>query len=147
MVANIAQTRPAASAFNASRAFTTTSSRYISLPEANATAASSIPPVSPQGITGKSKHVDKTPTSQKAAKAFKKLTGSTTETYSAYGATEILYKECARQADYTIPQAQSGEEMPKTEDGVDVGIGEGWWHTGTSSSTPSHLDNLTISQN
>jgi len=54
-------------------------------------------------------------------------------TYTAYGATEELYKECARHADYTIPQAQdSDSEMPKTEDGEDLGVGEGWWHTGIS---------------
>lgn len=66
----------------------------------------------------------------KAAKGLSKLTGGATETYTAYGATELLYKECAKQADYTIPQTNTDEETPKTEDGVDLGIGDGWWHTG-----------------
>jgi cytochrome b pre-mRNA-processing protein 3 len=43
----------------------------------------------------------------------------------------LLYKECALQADYSIPQAgQDDQEMPKTEAGEDLGIGEGWWLTG-----------------
>jgi len=54
-----------------------------------------------------------------------------TETYTAYGITEILYKECALQADYRIPQAMDHDaEMPKTEDGEDLGVGGGWWHAG-----------------
>lgn len=54
-----------------------------------------------------------------------------TETYVAYGVTEGLVKECAKQADYSIPQAkQRGVETPKTEDGQDLGIGTGWWYEG-----------------
>lgn len=53
------------------------------------------------------------------------------ETYTAYAVTEELYKECAAQADYSIPQAQDSDaEVPKTEDGEDLGVGMGWWHTG-----------------
>jgi hypothetical protein len=34
------------------------------------------------------------------------------------------------QADYTIPQATDYDaEVPKTEDGEDLGVGGGWWHT------------------
>jgi len=55
-----------------------------------------------------------------------------TETYVAYGVTEGLVKECAKQADYFIPQAkQRGAEIPKTTDGQDLGIGTGWWYEGT----------------
>lgn len=51
-----------------------------------------------------------------------------TETYVAYGACERLVKECARQADYTIPQAREKDvEIPKTKDGEDLGVGTGWW--------------------
>lgn len=40
-------------------------------------------------------------------------------------------KECAKQADYTIPQAeQRGTEIPKTKDGEDLGVGKGWWYEG-----------------
>lgn len=54
-----------------------------------------------------------------------------TETYVAYGVTEGLVKECAKQADYSIPQAkQRGVEIPKTKDGQDLGIGTGWWYEG-----------------
>jgi len=41
-----------------------------------------------------------------------------------------LYLECSTQAEYTIPQAKDDEaEMPKTEDGEDLGVGSTWWHT------------------
>lgn len=64
----------------------------------------------------------------KAAAGLQKVTGKATETYTAYGATELLYKECARQADYSITQdPNSDEDMPKTEDGEDLGVGDGWW--------------------
>jgi len=57
--------------------------------------------------------------------------GGIAGTYTAYGATEDLYKECAKQADYKITRAEDSDaEMPKTEDGEDLGVGEGWWHTG-----------------
>ena len=50
----------------------------------------------------------------------------------AYGACELLVKECARIADYSIPQAaKPEEEIPKSEKGEDVGIGKGWWYEGT----------------
>lgn len=87
----------------------------------------SIPPVTPERAEGGSKSAS----TAKAVQDLRKLTGRATETYTAYGATEILYKECALQADYSIPQAKDSEaEMPKTADGEDLGVGEGWWHTG-----------------
>lgn len=55
------------------------------------------------------------------------------ETYAAYGNTDLMYKEVAQYADYTIPQAREKDgEIPKTEDGEDLGIGGGWWHDGKS---------------
>ena len=40
-------------------------------------------------------------------------------------------KECARQADYTIPQIkENGLETPKSKDGEDIGVGKGWWYEG-----------------
>lgn len=45
----------------------------------------------------------------------------------------MLYKECTAQADYSIPQAADPDaEMPKTEEGEDLGVSveESWWHTG-----------------
>ena len=63
------------------------------------------------------------------AKELRKRASSVTETYVAYGACEKLIKECARQADYSIPQAQErGIEVPKTKDGEDLGVGTGWWY-------------------
>jgi hypothetical protein len=69
--------------------------------------------------------------SHKAAAELRKVAGRSTETYTAYGVTEQLFKQCAAQANYAIPQASdSNAEMPKTADGEDLGVGSGWWHTG-----------------
>jgi cytochrome b pre-mRNA-processing protein 3 len=51
-------------------------------------------------------------------------------TYTAYGITEILYKECGSKADYTIPKVSDDTEPSQTEEGEDLGVGESWWHTG-----------------
>ena len=62
------------------------------------------------------------------AEALHKRVSSVTETYVAYGVCEILVKECARQADYAIPQVHiKNAEIPKTKDGEDMGVGKGWW--------------------
>jgi len=67
------------------------------------------------------------------AQRFRKRASSVTETYIAYGASEQLVKECARPAEYSIPQSkEKGAETPKTKDGEDLGVGEGWWYTGTA---------------
>jgi len=68
-------------------------------------------------------------TAQSIATEVRKRASSVTETYIAYGVSEKLVKECARQADYTIPQArEKGVEIPKTKDGEDLGIGTGYWY-------------------
>ena len=57
--------------------------------------------------------------------------GSTAETYVAYGMTQKLFEACSSQADYRIPQlSQKGAQVPKTEAGEDFGVGEGWWYEG-----------------
>lgn len=62
------------------------------------------------------------------AKGLRARAGNFTETYVAYGVCDRLVKECARQADYTIPQArEKNVEVPKTKDGEDLGVGTGWW--------------------
>ncbi|KAL9130481.1 MAG: hypothetical protein Q9217_001353 [Psora testacea] len=66
------------------------------------------------------------------AQELRKRASATTETYIAYGACENLVKECARQAAYKIPQAQNKNvDIPKTKDGEDLGVGEGWWYDRT----------------
>lgn len=68
------------------------------------------------------------PPSLSIAKELHKRVSSVTETYVAYGVCENLVKECARQADYAIPQAhEKNVEIPKTKDGEDLGVGTGWW--------------------
>ncbi|MCJ1319948.1 hypothetical protein MMC15_005284 [Xylographa vitiligo] len=67
--------------------------------------------------------------SRKLAQEFRKRAPEITETYVAYGVSEALVKECAKQADYSIPQAkEKGMEVPKTQDGEDLGVGTGWWY-------------------
>ncbi|KAL2047154.1 hypothetical protein N7G274_001173 [Stereocaulon virgatum] len=67
------------------------------------------------------------------AKELRKRASSVTETYVAYGVCENLIKECARQADYTIPQAhEKNIDIPKTKDGEDLGVGTGWWYESMS---------------
>ena len=79
------------------------------------------------------------------AKELRKRATHTTETYVAYGVCEKLVKECARQADYTIPQARDkNAEIPKTKDDEDLGIGTGWWY---ESKHASPLRWLSYSQN
>jgi len=57
---------------------------------------------------------------------------SFTETYVAYGTCGILLKECARVADYNIPEEQRRNmEIPDAGRGTDVGVGSGWWYDGT----------------
>lgn len=68
-------------------------------------------------------------TTKSIAKELRKRASSITETYVAYGVCENLVKECARQADYTIPQAhEKNVPVPKTKDGEDLGVGTGWWY-------------------
>jgi hypothetical protein len=136
------KTKPPATRFIASsRAFTTSRRRFAELDHDEATPTTphtSIPPVTPKLIEhGTTANDASTVTTTGAAVAAaeglsqSKQTGGVIGTYTAYGATKELYKECARQADYKVPQAQDSDaEMPKTEDGEDLGVGEGWWHTG-----------------
>lgn len=57
--------------------------------------------------------------------------GGAAETYVSYGFTQKLYEACSSQADYEIPQlAQKGVEVPKTANGEELGVGEGWWYKG-----------------
>ncbi|OJJ31768.1 hypothetical protein ASPWEDRAFT_43753 [Aspergillus wentii DTO 134E9] len=67
--------------------------------------------------------------SSRLAKAILPRPGTAAETYVAYGMTQKLFEACSSQADYRIPQvSQQGAEVPKTEAGEDIGVGEGWWY-------------------
>lgn len=68
-------------------------------------------------------------TTQNIARSLRQSLPEATETYVAYGACEKLVQECARQADYHTPQAtEKGAKAPKTKDGVELGVGDGWWY-------------------
>ncbi|KAK7732062.1 Serine carboxypeptidase 3 [Botryosphaeria dothidea] len=67
--------------------------------------------------------------SRAIAQGLHKRAGTSTETYVAYGGTEMLFRECARQADYKILKDEDGDAR-KTEKGEDLGVGEGWWYEG-----------------
>jgi cytochrome b pre-mRNA-processing protein 3 len=110
----------------------------MEMPEPNADPTSSIPAVTPDRAEG-GNIVEKTPLSLKAAAELRRVTGRSVETYTAYGVTQRLFKECAKQASYNIPQAgQSGVEVPTTADGEDLGVGSGWWHEGLSNHMFTH---------
>ncbi|RDW90890.1 uncharacterized protein DSM5745_02665 [Aspergillus mulundensis] len=58
-----------------------------------------------------------------------KRPGGAAETYVAYGLTQKLFEACSKEGDYTIPQLnEKGAQVPKTEAGEDLGVGEGWWY-------------------
>ncbi|ORX96435.1 ubiquinol-cytochrome C chaperone-domain-containing protein [Clohesyomyces aquaticus] len=85
-----------------------------------------------QGKTAVSKSVPKalpkSPLTGFAA-GLRKRAPLMTETYVAYGATQQLFKECARNGDYVIPQAlEKNGEIPQDEDGTHIGVGKGWWY-------------------
>ena len=66
---------------------------------------------------------------QSIASGIRKAAPKFTETYVAYGVCEELVKECARVADYTIPQAKDPKaEIPRNDKGEDIGIATGWWY-------------------
>jgi len=82
-------------------------------------------------------HVKASPVSNADLSKIKsEIQGGTLDTYAAYGATEILYKECAKQADYSIEKGLEGEdgemEVETLENGTQVGVGKGWWYEGMS---------------
>ncbi len=74
------------------------------------------------------------PLANRLAQSFRKTAKGTTQTYITYGETEALFKSCAAQADYTIPEDQrmgilTGKGPPKTADGIDLGqpVADTWW--------------------
>lgn len=60
-------------------------------------------------------------------------------TYYIYKATEVLYKACAAQADYTIDAAErKAGTLKTTEDGEEIGTSKaGTWHNGMPLFSPS----------
>lgn len=100
----------------------TTSSRL------NAAASSPPTPSPPRPPPPKSPAPDSA-FSSLAASLRKAAPRSTTEPYIAYGGTEDLFAECARQADYTIPQILLNPPQPPPQNaaGDHLGVGTGWW--------------------
>lgn len=64
----------------------------------------------------------------KVQQILKESSGSLTETYRAFAATERLFHQCATRADYNVPEAEKNEPIPETPNGEHLGVGEGWWH-------------------
>ncbi|RFU26666.1 hypothetical protein B7463_g9665, partial [Scytalidium lignicola] len=117
--------------FPSSRTFTATASRKVTPDPRNLAQATQIPPSASENVEPASKsNAGPAPfNTKKASAALLRATSGVTETYTAYGVTEDMYRECARQADYSIPEAADLDaEMPKTEEGEDLGVGSGWWH-------------------
>lgn len=72
---------------------------------------------------------DADPTQTRTARAVRGGMESLAEPYVAERATETLFKECARQADYIVPQAfEKNVEIPTNKEGEHIGEGTGWWY-------------------
>ncbi|KAI9777069.1 MAG: Protein cbp3, mitochondrial [Candelina submexicana] len=118
----------------ARRTFSVVTRRYS--PESEAKKFHSPAPIVPPKSDPPSKDADSRPpdhfpdasTAAKIARAVRKSAPGITETYIVYGVADDLLKECARQAEYSVPQAkEKGAETPKSKDGEDLGVGKGWW--------------------
>jgi cytochrome b pre-mRNA-processing protein 3 len=69
---------------------------------------------------------------QSVKDAGSKLLRSTAQPYQINRATEDIYKACAKEATYTISEAdKKNGTVPKTEEGEEIGIAKGSWHKGT----------------
>ncbi|KAG9550030.1 hypothetical protein KCU71_g15063, partial [Aureobasidium melanogenum] len=79
---------------------------------------------------GKSQDGPDASTMQKFAQRMRaqKQMKAATEPYVAYGATEDLFRACARAGDYTMPTVTDGEEPLRSAKGEDLGVGSGWWY-------------------
>jgi cytochrome b pre-mRNA-processing protein 3 len=101
--------------------------------ELDQTAGTAVPPVSPLSLKGQPHTTGLNADSSEIPKAFRFMPLALTRPYTQYGLTEILYEACRTPAEYSIPQAADPEaEVPKTDDGEDLGVGTGWWYEGTN---------------
>lgn len=88
--------------------------------------------VTEQSPTASSPRDGDASTIQKFAQRLRaqKQLAAATEPYVAYGATEDLFRECARAGAYTIPTLEEGSPPARTPTGEDLGVGSGWWYEG-----------------
>lgn len=117
------------------RSLSSVSSHFAAQPAAKSYEPSSSPNASSAPVEEDESHPyrSKTSPTKKLAQEFRKLAPNFTETYVAYDATASLIKECARQADYTIPERMEKDvEIPRTANDEDLGVGTGWWYDSTS---------------
>ncbi|KAI4766944.1 hypothetical protein E4T51_00134 [Aureobasidium sp. EXF-12344] len=79
---------------------------------------------------GKSQDGPDASTMQKFAQRMRaqKQMKAATEPYVAYGATEDLFRACARAGEYSMPTVAEGEEPLRSAQGEDLGVGSGWWY-------------------
>ncbi|KAH8805620.1 ubiquinol-cytochrome C chaperone-domain-containing protein [Xylogone sp. PMI_703] len=115
--------------FPSSRSFTAASRRFAQDPAQTTT---SIPPEAPENSEQppEENSIPAQFRTRRPPRALLKVASGVTETYTAYGVTEDMYKQCAIQADYSIAEAaDNNAEVTRTEDGEDVGVGSGWWYT------------------
>ena len=110
----------------------TTSTRLLSPPQGTVTQSRDVPPVAePQQEPAVETAAARSRSQGAAVKVqqiLKESTGSLTETYRAFAATERLFHQCAARADYNVPEAEKNELIPETPNGEHLGVGEGWWH-------------------
>ena len=83
--------------------------------------AEEVPPTKNSRVEPRPSEKDIKATEEDITKLFKQ--------YDAIPSTEALFKECASQADYIIPQAfERKGKVPKSATGEDIGEGSGWWY-------------------
>ena len=153
---SVIQSNPLQPSTSIFRSFPSSSRRFSHSPFLFSTNATPSSTASPQSLPPKSippsKNADPEPkqsllqsAGRSLAAAVRKRAPLTTETYIAYGACNGLVKECARQADYTIPQAlDKMGVIPKTKAGEDLGVGSGPWYEGDDLIPPKQKLKLSL---
>lgn len=95
-------------------------------PAAPAASSKSAPPPPPQSSAPPEDAIKQFASTLRSSNTLR----STTEPYVAYGGTEELFASCAKQCNYTIPNALKTpkEDPPSNAAGEQLGQGTGWWY-------------------
>ncbi|RKF71174.1 putative ubiquinol cytochrome-c reductase assembly protein cbp3 [Golovinomyces cichoracearum] len=63
--------------------------------------------------------------SSSALESIQKTLGNASSPYTVHGATEVMFKQCAKHAAYKTPLINTDQEIPTTEDGEEIGVADG----------------------
>ncbi|KAL9097456.1 MAG: hypothetical protein Q9165_000352 [Trypethelium subeluteriae] len=84
----------------------------------------------PQSQVSLDKSEGSAPINSRLRQEARRMTSGITREYRAYGSADQIFKLCAQQANYSIPQAlEKNGVIPKTEADEDLGVGTGWWYS------------------